>query len=71
VAADFIILILLAVLLWGCGMTLGVWLALWRDFLPCLCGMLLLGLAMAHGVELQHQALHHTPFHYTHLRMAA
>ncbi|MFC5475237.1 fatty acid desaturase family protein [Paraherbaspirillum soli] len=48
--------------LWLTLMVLGAWLSLHTGATATVCGILVLGVAMAHGVELSHQALHYTGF---------
>jgi fatty acid desaturase len=48
--------------LWAGLMVMGVCLTLRPEVWASVAGILVLGTAMAHGVELSHQALHHTGF---------
>jgi fatty acid desaturase len=50
------------VALWAGLMAAGAWLAFGTSSWTIVAGVLVLGVAMAHGVELSHQALHHTGF---------
>ena len=48
--------------LWAGMVVAGAWLTMPGDPWVRLLGLVLLGAGMAHGVELSHQALHHTGF---------
>lgn len=53
----------LKIILWLLILLLGCFLVSKDAGLVIMCGILVLGLAFVHGVELQHQALHNTGFH--------